>query len=540
MAITTNSLFDTHQLRIQEIINRNVTVFLAMLDIVWRNTIVTQQGVGNPNEIGRDLKVIKVFMGSFAGVLEQGEPYGDFDLYGDLSRPQGQHMHYQRLTQAYPSPLSGPNASPYRLAVSMRSMPANIMLTLGEKQLEATPATIGQVIMPKLMGFSRMLAHTLANYFYLSQNTNYQLCTVTNISAFTTVVVDGITAHRWSFEPNNQAAARFERGQRVDIYVAAATDRKNDTQSAAANQNHSTREPLLVESVNKLHNIVTLISQNDPTAWLGNGGANPVNTDVIVYANSKLGAGNFTGIAGINSWLKPGTNLPAVDSDNNLLLGTAEADATDRINVDVFPEFMSFLKAVNGPLTEHRLRQYLARVHASWDPLGKSIDCLVASDGVWTAYESQKIGQFRIDRTNRPSSLMNEGSQKGFRLTFDGRDYVGFTSHLVEVQTVYGLRKSAQNWKRYVPRSPAQTSKSLTGLEQWVPFEFVAGAITGTGSNQMPIYATETVSGDKTITLPTEGSQMPGRIRMQLIPDQPNMIKLTQVTEDRIYSDFGT
>jgi hypothetical protein len=33
----------------------------------------------------------------------------------------------------------------------------------------------------------------------------------------------------------------------------------------------------------------------------------------------------------------------------------------------------------------------------------------------------------------------------------------------------------------------------------------------------------------------TQASQMPGRIRMQLVPDQVNGMKLTGITEDRVY-----
>jgi hypothetical protein len=35
--------------------------------------------------------------------------------------------------------------------------------------------------------------------------------------------------------------------------------------------------------------------------------------------------------------------------------------------------------------------------------------------------------------------------------------------------------------------------------------------------------------------LVTQASQMPGRIRMQLVPDQVNGMKLVGITEDRVY-----
>ena len=70
--------------------------------------------------------------------------------------------------------------------------------------------------------------------------------------------------------------------------------------------------------------------------------------------------------------------------------------------------------------------------------------------------------------------------------------------------------------------------------EDGAPIEFIAGALTGTGSNKLPIYNTDG-SADG-ITRVTEGVQMPGQMRMQLVPDQPAGMKLTGVSYDKIYS----
>jgi hypothetical protein len=128
--------------------------------------------------------------------------------------------------------------------------------------------------------------------------------------------------------------------------------------------------------------------------------------------------------------------------------------------------------------------------------------------------------------------VTNEGSNEGFKFTFDGRSYTGYTSTYVEDETVYGIRKGGNNWKRYVPPSIQGTSK-FAQVDAGAPFEFIAGALTGTGSNKLPIYDS---SGDQTLV--TEGVQMPGQMRMQLVPDQPAGIKLTGVSQDKIYSEF--
>ena len=549
---TTGSIFDRQSNRIQEVLNKSMRVFLAGLDPVWRDNVVTSQGIGNSGDLGRDLKITKLFMGSLTGVIEAGQGFGDKDLYGDTTEALGPLMHTQNANQAYPSPLDGPNATAYRLAIPMRSLVTNLMITLGEKQADATPALIDQVVAPKLTAFARNMAHTLCNYWYLSQNESYKLCTVTN--ATSAQVSGGI--YRITFEPSNYAVHRFSRGQRVDLLwnSSAASGavtgmRLNDTADqisgagalALTESNRGTRIQVVVENVDPLTNKVTLIidcgAGGSPTSVLRNdsltAGAisniNELNNNCdVVYANSHLvnnaGGTAYTGIAGINSWLKAGTE----GGNQNKLLGT-EADSTDYIDVTERPEFKSFKYAVNGVLTEYNLKRYLQRVHSAFEPLGHTIDTLVASEGVWSAYESQKIGQYRIDRTNRVASITNEGQQEGFTFSFEGHTYKGYTSRFVELGTLYGIKLGGKNWKKYVPPSPAGMSK-MSQADAYVPFEFVAGAITGTSTNQLPIY--QTVSNQ---TMVTQASQMPGRIRMQLVPDQVNGMKLTGITEDRVY-----
>jgi hypothetical protein len=289
-------------------------------------------------------------------------------------------------------------------------------------------------------------------------------------------------------------------------------------------------DPLTNKVVLVLDGAPTSVLRNDSTTAGTISAITELNSNCdVVYANSHLlnnqGGTAFTGIAGINSWLKNGAETA---TNATRLLGN-EADGSDFIDVAERPEFKSFKYNVNGVLTEYNLKRYLQRVHSAFEPLGHTIDTLIASEGVWSAYESQKIGQYRIDRTNRVASITSEGQQESFTFSFEGNSYKGYTSRFVEAGTMYGIKLGGKNWKKYVPPSPAGMSK-MTQADAYVPFEFVAGAITGTSTNQLPIY--QTVSNQ---TMVTQASQMPGRIRMQLVPDQVNGMKLTGITEDRVY-----
>jgi len=494
-----NSLFNTQSLRIQEILNKNVEVFLPALDPAWRDTTVSSQGVGSSNLIGRDMKILKIYMGSMAGVLEMADSRDNFVLYGDNTvQNVADKLQVQSLTNTWPDATEGAMAQPYRLGIGMKAMVSNLLVTLGEMQAEATPAFIGEILAPKLEGHARLIAHTLCNYWYISDNTTYKLGGV--LSAVTPVY--SAPNSTITFSPSDGNIDRYAVGMRVDLYNAS---------NVRVNESGGNRVNAFVTRVDEVKNqvVVTLVNFNYTTS---------VTTSFyFTYANGK-----GYGIAGINSWLKKTGNL----------LGS-DYDSANAIDVDKHPEFKSFFKSSVGTLTEHKLRQYLRGFHRAKEKYGQYIDCLIASDGVWLNYESQKIGQYQLDRTSKLSSLTNEGSQEGFKFTFDGRTYTGYTSNYIENGTVYGLRKGGANWKKYVPPSPKGTQK-FDKAEAFIPFEFVAPAL-GYSTVKVPITKTSgTGSGN---SLLTEGAQMPGMLRMQLVPDQPAGMKLDGVTFDKVYGD---
>ena len=514
----TNSLFDRHQYQIEEIINKNVDTILPTLDPAWRDTIVTSQGVGPASAIGRDMKILKLYRGGLTGVIENAKNVAnnDFVLYGDSTTAITDKLYLQSATKTWPDALQGPAINSYRLGIGMRAMLTNLAVTMGEMQAEATPAFIGDVIAPKLKGFAQNLSHTLCNYWYISQNNGYRLCVIKD--KLSVVDASGNNTGPWSvtFRPDNYAVDRFYVGQRVDVLNGSATkSRRNGTGTGG-----EVRQNLFVSAVDELRGYVTLTSTANTLSTVAN-------DDVVVYANSNVdayaGSGNsaFTGIAGINSWLKFGSG-----SDDNYLLGAERDSSPNAIDVTVHPEFKSFKVSNVGSLTEHKLRQYVRRFHAAKNKYGQTIDCLIASDGVWLAYEAQKIGQYTLERTGRLSNLNNEGSDQGFKFTFEGRTYNGYTSTYIEDGVVYGLKKGGNNWKRYVPPDPKGVQK-FSEADNFIPFNFVVPALTGTSSTKWPI-----LNGSNL----TEAMQMPGMLRMQLVPDQPSGMKLENVTTDRVWS----
>lgn len=564
----TGSVFYEQADRIEEILNRNVDVFLPSLDPVWRNSLVSSQGVKANDDLGRDFKVIKIFMEGLTGVVEQGGPRDDFVLYGDNTESRiGHKLATRSVSNTFPDALQGMHHVPYRLGCPLRSMVGNIAFTLGEYQAEATPAFIGQIIGPKLEGYARNWAHQLCNYAYLSQNDYYAITNfgTGTIGTASTSILQGFKQSAGSGDydtmildltKSNYAVDRLPVGTRINIYKTSSTAA---LVSALDGGGSDTTTVFVVTANDPLTGKVEIMASDGSALASGANQADTTmemvgtNTDfdtvagdemVIIYAGSAGGTattpyssatnGYFTGIAGLNSWLKFGGSTDA----DKYLLGY-ERDQDNEIDVETFPQFKSLKKDLGGkPLTEHFMRQLMRRWHSAKWQTGQTVDTLIASDGVWLAYEAQKIGREYIDRTGRMSNIRNEGTsgQSGlgeneFSMTFDGRTYSGATSTYVESGTVYGIKRGGNNWKRIVPPEYDGLRRD-SRQEAFVPFRFVVPKLYGTNSIMAPILDT---SGNTSLI--TEHMQAPGMLRMQLMPDQPAGIKLVNCGEDRLYSD---
>jgi hypothetical protein len=558
--------FANNSSKVKEVLNNNITQFMAAVSPVWKDSIASSQGVGSADELGRDLLIRKTYQGSLAGVIEQSPWAGtdrnsQFGLFGDNdagAAPGGldKLLLQPAVSNTFPDAGDGPMAKSYRLTIPLNASLANLQLTLAEMQADATSAVLGEVIAPKMVGFARNITQNVCNQWYVNENDNYALAygNYTTAASYALVAAngtetgftpDGSTARviainggtlRITFTPHNLAVDRFMVGMRVDMYQGNGTVRVNEASSV--------RVPAYVTRVDEIAGTVTVHFVNRtgstitiPAASLPPSGAastTAANYFFVVPANTRQNS-SFRGIAGLNSWIKGGV-VGGTAAQNSLLGNDAVTDSLGggTINVLTHPEFKSLTRDMGGqPLTEHELRKILRRFKMAKRKYGHTIDFAVMSDGVLLAYEQQKIGREILDRTGRTSSLSSEGSKEGMTFVFDGDTYTFMTDSYVEAGSCYMFKKGGNNWKRYAPPSPKGT-KGFDKLASFIPFEFVAPALTGTSSLFMPIQRLAAAPGN---TLVTEAVQMPGQLRMQLVPDQVTGIKLTNLAEDRTYGD---
>jgi len=547
MAIPTGSFLDAQSQAIEEVLDKDVELLMPKHDPFFSKVVQgTAEGSG---PWGRDLRIRKTWYSGYTGVIDQGASTSDFGLYGDTDGSGAfgdsdvAKLHTQSLSNTWPDPLLGKSQRPIRLNVGLRSSLTNLYWSLGEMQAEATPAYIAGDLSLKMKGFANNVAHTHANYLWLSQNDNYRICTITT-GDFTLTDDDYSTDNTddriLAIEPSNLACDRLHVGMRVNLVDAAEA---NDPLRTSGGAGGGTTE-IIVVNVDSIVNKVYL-RWADGAAWdQGVSGSNKNFEvgDYLVFPGSREGNDSFKGFAGMNSWIKTGTET---GTNATKLLGaeSTEFGGTDEvIDVLVHPEFRSGgWDFGNRPLTERRLRQIIRRFISAKGKYGHTIDSFFASDGVWMAYERQWSGKEMIDRTGRIATVQTGQGLAGnpydgmMSITVDGRTIKGYSCCNIDANTVYGTKTADGNWKMYSPPDYSGLKSDSTIGGKYAAFRFIGPSINGDGSVKFPLFDS---SGTGNYSMVTEGIQTPGMIRQQLVPDQPVGIKLTNVEEDRLYADL--
>jgi hypothetical protein len=504
---------------IEEQIDKDVNYFMGSLDPVFEDLISTSEGVGQSSALGRHMEVRKLYQPSgVTGVIEPAGPKADFSIYGEAGSALGS-MTMPSAAQTFPDALAGPEFSTLPFNIPMRGVNTNLRTSLGEMQADALPATISQIVAPKLMKFARHLSHMTCLYWYLSQNSFYAL---TSLIATNWAFQDGNSTVEFDLKNTNMAIDRFMRGMRIQIY---SSDGSTLRQTASL----TTNTILIVTSVDEGKCTFKAKAVNGAADL--NGMALAAN-DVVVPALSKGSASTpnsaspyFTGFAGFNSYLKGGTG-----GDDNFLLG-AERVTAAQVDVTQVPEFASLVFNRGGlPLNEHYLRQVLRRFHSAKGKYGMEIDTLIAAESVWLSYEQQRIQRQWFDRTGKLADLSNEGGPNKFKMVMDGKTYNGVSSTYAGFGELYGVKVGGSNWKCYSPPNYGGLSQGKVNASKVKGFNFVAQAL-GQPGILMPMGR---VSGSSILT--TESASMPGKIVRQIVPDQPVGIKITGIADDRIFS----
>lgn len=528
-----NSFVDRNAQVIQEIIGKSAMEIMAKTSPVFRDLIEPSISVSGGDRIGRDLRFNKRYYGSLAGVIRGGNTSAYFGLYGDATEALGNKMYRQKTTQAWPDPREGPNSKPFGVSGRLHSIETNLPLTLGQAQLDATPANIKEHLLPTFKGFARNVAMWFANSFYADRENQFRLGTLGASTGTGAYAID-TSAKTIVFYPPDKNSYKYWQGQRVDIYKSTSTlVNKSDSTSSRAR--------LYVSAVDDWNNKVTLVAletAEDDTAATFATWATTVNigeSAYVVYASTYDSTLGWRGLYGWRHFLKPGTGTNAT----NRILGSDAItdDAIDYIDVTQHPEFKSGLYSSIGSLNRNKLLAILDNVHNAFDRYGYSADALIAARGIWLNVFDQMLGSERINATmggSQVGSLNSLGLAEGFSITHDGRTYKGYTDKLLERGTLVGL-KLQNNWALLTPPDPQGVTRSAPGGMSDVgkiPLLFVMPWLTGTNSVRFPVL--------NSANMPTEMTMIPGYLRAQLFPEnQIPGFYLTGITDTLIEPDVS-
>lgn len=529
-----NTLFDDLEAKIPELINNTLTNYLPGVDPLF-NVAASGERVESTG-IGRNMVVKKVFQGNLSGTVQMAQPSTYYPLLGPATASlPSQNLYRASATSFFPDPTRGVGSRPVTMSVPIQALQATLELTLGEMRVDALSATIGEIIMPKIMGFVQNIARTRCNMFYTADTTDYSLC---NLSAVE-VGASG-DASKLVFTPSNGATLRFYVGQRVDLFhqtsgsgnYAQKLNVYADGDAAtpanwlvnATTTGTSGTIDCYVVAVDELADRVTL--QLGRLAWIDGAVTNatarqlptgePARTVKVCQADCKYLAANGEAFSGLNTWIKDGTG-----SASESIFG---------VDINKFPQFKSLKYTDSGPLTEQKLQRYLSRYVTARQPYGFEIDTFITTQGVLDAYRATKIGREEIQR-NGPLSLNGEGTASGYSFVHNGKKYTIEVSGWCDYGTLYGVKRSG--FTRYVPnRTPG--SGNMGQLPSYLEFEFLAPLLTGTDSIRMPTASSSNASQW------TDMVQMPGDSRMEIVPDQLSMLKVSGFTEDKITGNYNS
>ena len=577
--VPTSTLWSNNRTGIKEVLGANITGIMQSMDPFMRDIPITSAGV-KKDDLGREYVINKLFYeGCVTGNFEPMHGVNRLDsfMYGEgLASAAGNYQKYAKPTKTMPTPFGGLLPKPFRLRTPMRGFLGNFPLALTMMDYDANNAVILKMVQKLIEGVALGASTQILNGFWnqdhklgaLGPNSGTGAYTVDNTAGTNTI----------TFYPGHQAINRFVRGMQVDLWaytggVTTTPKRINTTlttlaTSLTSNCTEANRVRVWVKEVDPSLNKVVLAYENGTTdtsllksvdgteaiatatrfaasgavstaATEGLGTADNESTDTdsvfITYANQWANeTEDFKGLFGIHHVLKTSGNLYGGEAitgeDGAFGLGGA-------VSVADHPSMKSLQWDTVGQLTEHKLNLYFDRFFQAANMYNQDLDTFITTQGVLRSY--QKNVEARMERVREGlSSLKQEGNTGDWTFAYKpGKTLTIKINDHIKKGRGYGL-KLANNWEICVPPfMQNQGGQHTPNMPKWVPVDFFAGRLMGTGAAHMPYQITETGDAASEVKI-TEWIQFPFRAMLQFVAsDQARGMLLTGITEEKVYAD---
>lgn len=497
------------ELTIRQEIEQGILESLPMEDPIWPDIQRSDVGVVRaPRGMGRDFLIQKVYRTGVGGAGHWGTIGGGTLLDTEAGTATGARV--LDSPRSYPAHNEGTSSEFVTVQGQLIKFRGNIHMDESVMLANELSASIGDVVGLKIKDAARKFSSSLTHAFYAlpTQGSGSDVDNVLGVVGTThtdpddsgNAAVIGDSAVTVNISAGQ--LANFYPGQNLELFDPTGLIRRH---ASAATLRVAGDSFLIVDSVDRVGDTMTLrlhgggtfdteiaasdllIAQRDPTANEAD-----ITNDATGEAKTRLPYG-------LNDWIKASGTLFDENDENGLSLTN-------------YPQFKSVTGAISGVLTEPDLNQFFGRF---WHYYGGHVDLdtILMTMGVLNGYMTGIDGQFQWQRNNL--TLKTRSGWSEFDYTLNGKLFSVRISRGLEAGALVALGLKNGNLKMFVPPKIGGVSSD----SRFSPLiDFV-----NPGSSIFKMYHSASLS--------TEYREAPFRAFLNVLPDDPQSIKLTGITE---------
>ena len=487
----------------------------------------TALGVKSQTGLGRGYKVIHLYETGVAGLIESADPLGP--TMDTITGTQTQLLSQVPATLTsgltiFPAASESPHMGDIKRELVLHKVVGNFSIPAAWKQADLLNATQIKKVARDMKAVAKLKAIYEASSFFSHSALNSAGSGASNqvlgrISAI--AQVDSTNYFKITLNEEYGRIANFRQSMRIDV---VADDGSGVIQEGIATNGTDVRNyeynvasycQVLITSVDYLGKAFTAKAINSVTGvqatygagttgdWNQSGQAAAVG-DWIVIAHTSRVSNRPQFSWGLNDWIK---------TSGVILGGASNAAALD---LTLYPQFKSQVKAVNGPLTDDVINGYIGGYLDAYP--GETLDTVITTQGVqlkWLQQPGLYNNRQNYERTGKAVSFKGGWSQIAYE--FGGRTYEWIMSPMCLSKTLYALKFGGDNIQRFSPPRMGGMEASM-GPE----IEFLA-PVGGLSGVFMISHAT---SG-----APQDLLEAPFWYYNLIAPSDPRAVKLTGLTE---------
>ena len=419
----------------------------------------TSFGVKSQDGLGKGYQVIHIYNTGMSGLFESADPYGP-DMT-DVTSNQMQILAEGTAASGlaiFPTATEVPHTGEVKRTLKLHKVVGNYSIPVEWKQLDMLNAMQLKKVARDLKGVAKQKALYEASSFFSysapahSGNTCKVLGRISAIAEASSFHEDYVLI---TLDEQYGRISNFGKGQRIDIVADSSgtlQDGVDENGSDVRNWGHNGYYiHLIVVDVDYLGKKITLRPIDSYDGSLPDFGA--ANSGDLFHSGQAGAAGDWLVPAkstryitttrpyfswGLNDWVK---------SSGTILGGASGASGLD---LSIYSMFKSQVKAVNGPLTDDVINGYIGGYLDAYP--GETLDTIITTQGVqqhWLRQPSLYNNRQNYERTGKALSFRGGWSQISYE--FGGRVFEWIMSPMCLSKTLYGLKFSGENIKRYGP-----------------------------------------------------------------------------------------